>query len=322
MKSLKLSFRSYVLLFVSIFLFAQCNDDDDTSTSEGNVRFEITDAPIDDVNVEGVFVTVAAIRVDGKTIEYFDGKQTINLLAYQNGKVKGLGSTDLEAGTYNDVELVLDYDSDQNGNAPGCYVMTNDGTKHALKGSGNISNTLNINGVFQVTEKNKTNLVLDFDVRKAVTYSNGSNSSDYSFVTDNEMNATTRLVTKSNAGMIKGKVTGNQSQAGSRIVVYAYKKGTYSDSEAQPQGTSGIRFVNAITSDVVANDGSYTLSFLEEGDYELQFVGYEDTNSDGQLELKGTLLLDLIGSIDLNNVSVKANTEVSLDVEIKGILPF
>lgn len=320
MKSLKLSFRSYVLLFATIFLFAQCNDDD-TSTSEGNVRFEITDAPIDDVEVKSVFVTVTAIRVNGEIIEYFDGKQTIDLLAYQNGKVKGLGSADLAAGTYSDVELVLDYDSDRNGNAPGCYVLTNNGTKHALKGSGNVSNTVNINGVFQVTEKDKTNLVLDFDVRKAVTYSDGSNSSDYSFVTDNEMNATTRLVAKAKAGSIKGKVT-NQSQAGSRIVVYAYKKGTYSESEAQPQGTSGIRFVNAISSDVVANDGSYRISFLEEGDYELQFVGYEDTNNDGKLEIKGALLLDLIGNLDLNNISVAANSEVSLDVEIKGILPF
>lgn len=320
MKSLKLSFRSYVLLFATIFLFAQCNDDD-TSTSEGNVRFEITDAPIDDVEVKSVFVTITAIRVNGEIIEYFDGKQTIDLLAYQNGKVKGLGSADLEAGAYSDVELVLDYDSDQNGNAPGCYVLTNDGTKHALKGSGNLSNTVNINGVFQVTEKDKTNLVLDFDVRKAVTYSDGSNSSDYSFVTDNEMNATTRLVAKAKAGSIKGKVT-NQSQAGSRIVVYAYKKGTYSESEAQPQGTSGIRFVNAISSDVVANDGSYQISFLEEGDYELQFVGYEDTNNDGKLEIKGALLLDLIGNLDLNNISVAANSEVSLDVEIKGVLPF
>lgn len=320
MKSLKLSFRSYVLLFATIFLFAQCNDDD-TSTSEGNVRFEITDAPIDDVEVKSVFVTITAIRVNGEIIEYFDGKQTIDLLAYQNGKVKGLGSADLEAGAYSDVELVLDYDSDQNGNAPGCYVLTNDGTKHALKGSGNLSNTVNINGVFQVTEKDKTNLVLDFDVRKAVTYSDGSNSSDYSFVTDNEMNATTRLVAKAKAGSIKGKVT-NQSQAGSRIVVYAYKKGTYSESEAQPQGASGIRFVNAISSDVVANDGSYQISFLEEGDYELQFVGYEDTNNDGKLEIKGALLLDLIGNLDLNNISVAANSEVSLDVEIKGVLPF
>ncbi len=320
MKSLKLSFRSYVLLFATIFLFAKCNDDD-TSTSEGNVRFEITDAPIDDVEVKSVFVTVTAIRVNGEIIEYFEGKQTIDLLAYQNGKVKGLGSADLVAGTYSDVELVLDYDSDQNGNAPGCYVLTNDGTKHALKGSGNVSNTVNINGVFQVTEKDKTNLVLDFDVRKAVTYSNGSSSSDYSFVTDNEMNATTRLVAKAKAGSIKGKVT-NQSQAGSRIVVYAYKKGTYSESEAQPQGSSGIRFVNAITSDVVASDGSYNLSFLEEGDYELEFIGYEDTNNDGKLEIKGALLLDLIGNLDLNSISVAANAQVSLDVEIKGVLPF
>ncbi|MBK7871189.1 MAG: DUF4382 domain-containing protein [Saprospiraceae bacterium] len=322
MNSLKLSFRSFALLIAAIFLFVSC-DDDNNSSSDGNVKFEITDAPIDDANIEGVFVTVTSVRVDGEEISNFNGKQTIDLMAYQNGKLKGLGSADLAARAYTDVELVLDFDSDQSGNAPGCYVLTDDGTKHALKSAANLSNTINVNGNFTVPEKGSTEMVLDFDIRKAITYRANSTASEYSFVTDSELNSTTRLVMKSNTGKIEGDCMTDQSQEDLRIVVYAYKKGTYSATEAQPQGTSGIRFKNAVSSAVVADNGTYTLSFLEQGDYELHFVGYEDTDADGQMELKGSLLLDLLSNaLDLNDISVGAGASVSVDVEVKGILPF
>lgn len=320
MKSLNVLFRSMLFLLTATFIFTSC-EDDDTSTSEGNVRFEITDAPIDDADVESVFVTVTAIEVDGEPISNFEGKQTIDLLAYQNGKLKGLGSADLDAGAYSNVQLVLDYVADADGNAPGCYVLTKDGTKHDLQMDAGADTRLNVAGSFMVEETGKHDVVLDFDIRKAVTYSS-NNVSDYSFVTDSELDAANRLVMKSNAGSIAGNVSGDMAQAGSQIVVYAYKKGTYTDNEMEPAGASDIRFKNAVTSAKVQASGTYKLAFLEEGEYELVFIGYEDADSDGQLELKGSLILDILGSLNLDDVSVKAQSEVSLDVEIKGILPF
>jgi hypothetical protein len=49
-----------------------------TGATKGDARIEITDAPTDDPNVKAVFVTVADIKVDGKSWAGFDGKVTID----------------------------------------------------------------------------------------------------------------------------------------------------------------------------------------------------------------------------------------------------
>ena len=104
------------------------------------------------------------------------------------------------------------------------------------------------------------------------------------------MAAALRLVTKEKTGTIQGSVTDALNQTGSKVVVNG-------------------------------ND-QYTLAFLEAGDYSLYFVAYEDANSDGKLEEKGTLLLDVLAGLNLSNVMVGASATVRLDVVVTGIAPF
>lgn len=307
--------------FAAILLtgFSSCKDDE---TTNGNVAFEITDAPIDDTNIEAVFITVASVKVDGEEIDDFNGKQTIDLMAYQNGQVKTLGGADLTAGTYNDISLVLDYDKDDDGNSPGVYVLTKDGVKHALKATGNVSNEIKIQAAsLVVPQSGNTTAVIDFDLRKSVQYNPGSSTSDYQFATDTELASSTRLVVKSNTGTIKGKVTDALNFAGDKIVVYAYEKGEFNSSDTNPHGTSGIMFHNAVTSAVVDGSGNYTLSFLEAGDYELHFIGYDDGNNDGQLEEKGSLVLTVVNGLNLNALGVSAGATVQVNVTATAILP-
>lgn len=126
------------LATVMIFTFAQCEEGvtttepTDPQEKSGQANFEITDAPIDDASVEGVFVTITAIKVDGETYDGFSGKQTINLTNYQEGNTKVLGMGELDAQSYSEITLVLDYEMDAMGDAPGCYVATVDGMKHDL----------------------------------------------------------------------------------------------------------------------------------------------------------------------------------------------
>ena len=161
-----------LVFFLTFGLFVSCTDentDDDSNTLKGTARFELTDAPIDDANVKGAFVTVTAVKVDGEVISGFNGKQTIDLLAYQQGNTQALGLAELEAGTYSDVSLVLDYETDANGDQPGCYILTTDDTRQKLEASSGSSGELNLNsGSFTVEENSTTDIVIDFDVRKAV----------------------------------------------------------------------------------------------------------------------------------------------------------
>lgn len=321
MKTFKMFFSGALLLCASLFLFTAC--DDDNNNDNGNVRFEITDGPIDDPNVKGVIVTIVGVEVDGKPIDDFEGPLTFNLMDYRNGEVKNLGFADLEAGTYSNVTLIMDYDRDENGNSPGVYVLTQDNVKQALKTSANTDSTINVAGSFTVDEADRNDdVVIDFDLRKAVNYTQTGSTSNYRLVTDAELDALARVITKEDAGTIKGEFDGDLDQAGETIVVYAYKKGTYTNSERQAQGTSGIFFKNATTSAVVSDGGNFTLSFLQEGTYELYFVGYDDTNNDGRLEMGGSVVLDILGDVNPNNVIVDPKVTTNLDLKITGLTPF
>ena len=105
-------------------------------------------------------------------------------------------------------------------------------------------------------------------------------------------------------------------------MVYAYEAGTYGESETSADD-EGLRFANAVNSTVVTgSSGDFELHFIEEGDYELHFASYEDSNADGQLEFKGELEAETATDVDtdLLDLSVDANTEVSLEVVIIGLL--
>lgn len=316
MKTSKFFFLGTLLLCASLFTFSACDDDD--NDNDGNVRFEITDAPIDDPNVKGVIVTIVGVEVDGQPISNFEGPLTFNLMDYRDGEVKGLGFADLDAGTYSNVTLIMDYDRDENGNSPGVYVQTTDNVKHAVKTSSNTDTEISVDGNFVVDENNSNEtVVIDFDLRKSIMYSQSGGNSNYQLVSDADLDAAARLVTKEDAGTIEGDFDGDLTQAGDVIVVYAYKTGTYNNSERQ--GT--VPFKNAVTSATVDGNEEFTLNFLPQGTYELYFVGYDDTNSDGKLEMVNTLILDILGDINPNNVTVKANETVNLNLEITGINP-
>jgi hypothetical protein len=275
----------------------------------------MTDAPIDNANVTGAFVTVSQIKVDGQAVSGFQ-KTTINLMNYQNGMSKLLAKANLDAQTYNSVSLVLDYDHDASGNAPGCYVETTGNVKHKLSSS---TNTFTLNHSLDVKEASNDTLVFDFNLRKAVTMDTTSTDTTYNFVTSMEMQNAIRVVNSNNTGVIQGKLSNNTSGS-DKVVVYAYKKGTYTSSEADAEGESHVRFAHAVTSAVVDSNGNYKLAFLPSGDYELHFVSYKK-DSDGNMEMNGMLMLNVLGSLDLNSLSVSAHTSLTLNVSFTGLMP-
>lgn len=327
-----------LLVVMMIFTFVQCEEGvigtnpvnpsnpSNPNAKTGQTNFEITDAPIDDASVEGVFVTITEIKVDGETYEGFSGKQTINLTNYQEGNTKVLGMGELEAQSYSEITLVLDYEIDAMGNAPGCYVATIDGMKHDLAAEGQATGEIVIKKSYEVKEDMESNFVLDFDVRKAIAYEeDASTMSDFKFVTEAELNSSVRFVEKEETGEVEGEMNESPLVNSEKVIVFAYAKGMYNaDTEVRGQGESNVTFANATSSTVVNSDGSYKLAFLEEGDYELHFIAFEDNDNDGKMEAKGELQLNLLSSLglDLNNISVSSNTSVSLNVMITGIINF
>ncbi|TBR20141.1 MAG: DUF4382 domain-containing protein, partial [Chitinophagaceae bacterium] len=282
----------------------------------GNASTEIkvTDAPIDDASVSGVFVTIADIKVDGKSVAGFS-KTTIDLNAYQKGSTKSLGTFNLEGKTYSSITFVLDFNADTGGATPGCYVLANS-IKHKLEAS---ANTFTVVKNYTITSGSSNSIVADFDLRKIVTYQSGG-SDNYNFATVAEVESSIRISQSNNSGIISGTISDNVSGS-AKIVAYAYKKGTYNRSvEMQGQGTSSIEFKNAITSCLVS-EGNYQLHFLESGDYEIHFASYKDTNADGKFELQGTLINTTALGIDILSLRLNANATLTANVVVIGLLP-
>ena len=202
--------------------------------------------------------------------------------------------------------------------------MTEDNLKHSLESSSNASGEIIINsGDFIVEENSTTNVVLDFDVRKAIKYQDSPQANDeYDFVTNAELGSSVRLVKKDKTSKIKGSVNDILGMGGDKIVVHAYAKGTFDQSaETQGQGNSNILFKNAVTSSVVADDGTFTLAFLEEGDYDLHFVSYQDNDNDGRLEVKGMLEVTSLTSLNFLGIELDAGLDVEVDVSVIGVIP-
>ena len=318
----KKSILSILLLVCSMILFTQCEKEEDNDPKvTGQVTFEMTDAPIDNAEVSGAFVTVTDIKVDGQSIN-LENKQTINVLAYQNGDTKSLDIAELEAGSYSNISLVLDYAEDADGNSPGCYVLSTDNKKHDLNINGSSSNEITFSANdLSVEENGNTTVVVDFDLRKAIKKQEGNTESSYSFVSNSELNASLRTAIKAESSIIEGSCS-NANTYADKVVVYAYKKGSYDrDLEMQGQGSSNVEFKNAETSAVLNANGDFSLHFLEAGEYEVHFVTYDDSNSNGEFEVSGSLETSVAIGLDLLSLSVEAGASVSLNVLALGVIP-
>ncbi len=320
MKTVIVNWMKALAFGCAVLVFIACEDTNEP-VGKGNVQFEMTDAPIDDANVRNVFVTVTDIKIDGKSIGGVV-KTTLDLKAFTEGNTKVLATANqFDAKAYNNVSLVLDLDTDANGASPGCYVQTYDGARYKLKNTPDGTTEVVIFKDYEVMTNATTQVVLDFDIRKAIAY-DMDESVRYKFVSDKDLSNSIRMVMRDKAGKIHGSF--NEGPATGKVIVYAYKKGTFSAStETQPQGAHQMYFMNAAGSSIVKSTLSgkeYTLAFLEEGTYELYFASYEESPS-GRSSFKGVLMAEtsVDGTIG-NSIVVKSGSTVSISTQIKGLL--
>ncbi|GAB3522745.1 DUF4382 domain-containing protein [Emticicia fontis] len=319
-------FFSTVLIGSLGFFQMSCDDstnDPDPNSTSGTLKISITDSPIDSPDVKAAFVTVTEIKVDGKTFEGFKGPKTVNLLELQNGNALSLGEGSFNTGTFNKISLVLDYEKDQSGTVPGCYIQKADNTKQKLMLTGSTQNSIDLTTKeFIVKEGTATDIVLDFDLRKAIKSETSGSQTTYSFVNYSELQSSIRMVERISAGNIAGKIDNYNATTMGNVVVYVYKKGTFNQAtETQGQGDSKIQFKNAITSARVDANGNFKAAFLEQGDYEVHCASYNKPTG-GLFGLIALLNLTSKNSIDLLSIPVKSSTDVSLSISASLVLSF
>lgn len=124
----RLRFLSLLTVLIGLFAFTACNTNSGPGT--GTMKISLTDAPAayDEVNIEIRQVLVNQDEdaedpdsngeendegeedggaEDNGWYSILDDSMTVNLLDYQNGNTLELGETELEAGQYNQIRLIL-----------------------------------------------------------------------------------------------------------------------------------------------------------------------------------------------------------------------
>ncbi len=304
------------LFIFSMLLIISCSKDEDDNvqpTAETyNTTVEVTDAPIDNANVQGAFVTITNVMINGKALEGFN-TTTVNLLALQNGNTEALGNVALESGVTSNITVQLASDADDQGGTIANYILLSSGEKVELALE---TTEIVLTDAAEVVASTENIIVLDFDLRKMIV----ADGEGYKFVSGGELQSSIRAVNRLNAGAIAGTVDDSNNNA-ETIVVYAYKKGTYEASQAN-ENASGVRFAGAVNSSVVSDaDGSYSLNFLEEGEYELHYAAYNRDETSGELAFQGMLAVTAAAGLDLNvlGLSIAANSTTNANVVVTGM---
>ncbi|WP_160118647.1 DUF4382 domain-containing protein [Chryseotalea sanaruensis] len=293
-KIIRLTTLFFALLAVSLM---SCTEE----SAKGKVQLYITDAPVDDANVDAVFLSIIGVELknnDGwQTIAAYDEPVTVNILDYQEGNALFLTEEEISAGTYTEARLILDAPAENvpAANNPGCYLRYKDGSTQALFIPSGAQSGYKVKGSFTLAAGGTVAVTLDFDVRKSIVVAGASER----FV----LKPVVRLVANQDAALIEGDYL--DFTEGTRVVVYAYEAGGFTTGESEADA-DGIRFPNAITSTQLNAEGEFTLAFMNAGDYELVFV-----TVDGEGEL-----VDLIGTID---ATLTAGVRLDLDIDLAAL---
>lgn len=180
MKVLKLSF--WTISFLFILMLAACSGGGSSSGGgTGTLDMALSDATID--GCQAVYVTIAEVQVHkagGSWMVVASPEKTYSLLDLVNGVRERLGLSELEAGNYTQMRLILGHDPDDELNMLGeehpyaNYIIDESDDYHELEvPSGYQTGVKMVNG-FYIYENERTELLLDFDVYSSIVEAGNS----------------------------------------------------------------------------------------------------------------------------------------------------
>ena len=140
-----------------------------TEPATGILNIAITDAPVDEVSVVNVQFTGVTLKpASGDEIQIvFDAAKDFDLLTLTGGlTAELLSDTEVPAGGYNWVRLAVNAEFD---NVFDSYAMKSTGEEIELRVPSGSQNGLKLVSGFTVTENQSTHLVIDWDLRKALS---------------------------------------------------------------------------------------------------------------------------------------------------------
>jgi hypothetical protein len=141
----------------------------DSSGQTGTINLFLTDAAVD--NVTEVWVEFTGVHLkpmSGDEIEFdFANSSTIDLLDLQNGNTEPLLADErVPAGRYEWIRLAVNAEFD---NVFDSWAMLDDGSQVELRVPSGAQSGLKLVSGFTITANQSTNIVIDWDLRKALS---------------------------------------------------------------------------------------------------------------------------------------------------------
>lgn len=237
----------------------------------GVINIAITDAPVDDVSVVNVQFTGVLLKpADGDEIEIvFDAPKDFDLLTLTNGMTAELlPDTVVPVGSYNWIRLVVNAEFD---NVFDSYAMVPTGQVELRVPSGS-QNGLKLVSGFTVTQNQSKNMVIDWDLRKALSNPQGQPGMHLRpalRITDMAMYGT--LTGTIDAALVNDSENcTNDLAADTGNAVYLYNGAVESPGDIGDAGNDP--FATAAVTQNEAGDYTYEVHFLSVGEYSAAFT--------------------------------------------------
>jgi hypothetical protein len=253
-------------------------------SATGIINIAITDAPVDEVSVVNVQFTAVTLKPSsGDEIEIiFDSAKDFDLLTLTGGMTAELlPDTVVPAGGYNWVRLAVNADFD---NVFDSYAMTPTGQVELRVPSGD-QNGLKLVSGFTVTQNQSTNLVIDWDLRKALSNPVGKPGL--------HLRPALRVTNMAAYGTLVGAVVetlvtdascSNDLAAQTGNAVYIYNGVT--DTPGDVGDAVNDPFMTATVTQDGAGVYTYEVNFLSVGEYTAAFTcqaNSDDSETDGDI---------------------------------------
>lgn len=257
-----------------------------SSTGTGTMSLSITDAPVDEADAVIVEFTGVEIKQSGgSSYDYdFDTPRQIDLLALTGGTAEILlnGET-LPAGNYEWLRLKVN--ASQGGDpADDSYIVIG-GVPYELRIPSGAQSGLKLNRTITIPEDGSTSFTIDFDLRKSVHERAGGIYN---------LRPTLRLVDNSEDGALQGTVDAStisaECVAGDKAAVYVFEGAGATPDDVNIDGADDDPVATASV-DWEGGDNTYTVAFLEAGDYTVAFTcdaGIDDPSAEDTLSFVGT----------------------------------
>jgi hypothetical protein len=266
MKTRLRSLIGIILVLTLALCWYGCSDKDEVVPGKGKVSIYLTDAPLDADNIEGVYITIVGVDVNGPNgwQSISSKRKTFNLLDFQSGLSTLLSSAELDTGKYSEVRMLLDVAEEGKEKAnEKCFIRFKDKTSVGLFVPSGQQTGYKIKGDFHIKGGKEASVTIDFDVRKSVH--KAGNSNKYM------LKPVTRLVLNNEVGIIQG--TYADADLYEKVSVFVYREGTFTMDDAYETADRPY-FANAINYGEPDNAGSFKLAFLPPGRYDVYVAAF------------------------------------------------